>query len=211
MEALLAFAAALLSLRLTALLARADAIGATGARRLVGRALRLCGRLARRSPGARPRAGTRARSASTTSSAGCCTAPLLGLGSLLLYGLAASRRAGARLRRAGGRRRDLGAGARGLRRRHPRGAGPPRSLPRPVRRGRGKRHGDVGRCSCRNRHDQAPATRQCADPRRGRCCRPGHRSIRLGCCENGDFCGNCSTSSLRRFYSFSPQSGTNSR
>ncbi len=44
------------------------------------------------------------------------------------------------------------------------------------------------------------------DPGRGWCCRPGHRSIRLGCGENGGFRCNCSTSSLRRFYSLRPQS-----
>ena len=44
---------------------------------------------------------------------------------------------------------------------------------------------------------------------RGRRCRRRHRSIRLGCCEYGGFCCNCSTSSLRRFYSFVARKGTN--
>ena len=44
--------------------------------------------------------------------------------------------------------------------------------------------------------------RKRARPRRGRRCRRRNRSIRLGSGENGCFCGNCSTSSLRRIYSF---------
>ena len=79
-------------------------------------------------------------------------------------------------------------------------------IPGQARGDRGEHRGDVGRRSCRNRHDQAPATGQRADPGGGCCCRPGHRSIRLGCSENGDFRCNCSTSSLRRFYSLRPQS-----
>jgi hypothetical protein len=123
----------------------------------------------------------------------------------------ASRRAGTRLHRLGGRRRDLGARPRRLRRRHTRGAGPPRFLPRPVPRCRCKRHRNAGRSRCGTRHNEAQAARQCAHRRRDRRCRRWHRSIRLGCCENGGFCGNCSTSSLRRFYSFAPQGSLTNR
>jgi hypothetical protein len=117
---------------------------------------------------------------------------------------AADRRAGTRVRRLGVRRRDLGARSRCLRRRHSRGAGSSRFLPRPVPRSRCKRHRNAGRSRCCTRHDQAQAARQCAHRRRRCRCRRWHRSIRLGRCENGGFCGNCSTSSLRRFYSLQP-------
>ena len=56
--------------------------------------------------------------------------------------------------------------------------------------------------ACGNCHDQAPAARKRTGPCRRRCCRRWNRSIRLGSGENGCFCGNCSTSSLRRIYSF---------
>ena len=134
---------------------------------------------------------------------GLLTAPLLGVGSLLLYGWKRIIAAGAHLRRACGRDCDLRSAARSLRREHPGRPGPPRVLPGAVRGDRREHGRHTGRRRCGDRHDQTSPTRERAHPGGGRRCRPWHRSIRLGCCENGRFCGNCSTSSLRRFYSLS--------
>ena len=211
MEALLAFAAALLSLRLAALLAarwrdrRRPELAAWSAA-LLAYAIAS----AALAWGAAAGWDTRPFRVYYLFG-GLLTAPLLGLGSLLLYGW--RRIVGPALVYVGlgGRSRDLGARSRRLRRRHPRGAGPSRFLPRPVPRGRCKRHRNAGRSRCGTPHDQAQAGRQCAHRRRGRRCRRWHRSIRLGCCENGGFCGNCSTSSLRRFYSLQPPTALTNR
>jgi hypothetical protein len=85
---------------------------------------------------------------------------------------------------------------------HPGGSGSPRFLPGPARRSAGQYRGHGGCRRCGNRHGQAPATRECSCPRGRLCCRRWNRSIRLGSGKNGCFCGNCSTSSLRRIYSF---------
>ena len=206
MEALVAFAAALLALRLTALLARR--------RRATGRPELAAWTAALFAYAVASAALTWGAAAGWDSRSfrvyylfgGLLTAPLLGVGSLLLYGW---RRVAAPALVYVGLAVGIAISAargRGLRRQHPRRPGPPRSHPRQARGDRGERHGNVGRRGCRNRHDQAPASGQRADPGRGWCCRPGHRSIRLGCSENGAFCCNCSTSSLRRFYSLATQS-----
>ena len=118
--------------------------------------------------------------------------------------------AGPRLRRPRNRSSDRRAHVRRVELERPGGPGPSRFLPGPARRSRGqyRRHG--GRPSCGNCHDQAQAARKRTDPRGRRCCRCWNRSFRLGSGESGCFCGNCSTSSLRRIYScVAPKALTN--
>ena len=155
-----------------------------------------------RLPGERRRAGTRRAFRVYYLFGGLLTAPLLGLGSLLL-----TRRRWALWPALVYVGLAIGVaiavpvfGECGLE--HPGGPGPPRFLPGPARRSRRQHRRHGGRRSCGNCHDQAPATRKRARPRGRRCCRRWNRSIRLGSGENGCFCGNCSTSSLRRIYSF---------
>ena len=211
MEALLAFAAALLSLRLAALLAarwrdrRRPELAAWSAA-LLAYAIAS----AALAWGAAAGWDTRPFRVYYLFG-GLLTAPLLGLGSLLLYGW--RRIVGPALVYVG-----LAVGVAISVPVHgafggdiPGGAGPSRFLPRPVARSRCKRHRHAGRPRCGTRHDQAQAGRQCAHRRRGRRCRRWHRSIRLGCCANGSFCGNCSTSSLRRFYSLRPPTALTNR
>ena len=145
MEVLLAFAAALLALRLAG---PSRAAGACAARRSC-------------SPGARRSSRTPSPSAALAWGAahgwdarafrvyylfgGLLTAPLLGAGSLLIWRRRCGGAGRARLRRDRGRDRDRGAGARSSRQRHSGGAGSPRVRARPTGRDRGQqpRHAAV--------------------------------------------------------------------
>ena len=173
----------------------------TGARCLVGGALLLrrcirCARLGCRRRVGRPRVSRvlPLRRAPDGSVARSRIAPPLRV--------APRRRPCARLRRPRYRRRDLGSSARDLRLGDPCCPGPPRLSPGTSRRDPRQHARHPGGGGGGNRHDQAQADGKHARARRCRCCRRWNRCIWLGCCENGCFCGNCSTSSLRRIYSF---------
>ena len=139
--------AALLALRLRALPRRGAGAErrATGARRAGGRRSSPTRSPPPRSPGERPRAGTRARSASTTCSAALLTAPLLGVGSLLLHGW---RRCCARRSSTSGSRSESRSRFRCT---EPSATSIPAAQdhldlhPRQARGDRGERHGNVGR------------------------------------------------------------------
>ena len=202
MEALLAFAAALLALRLGGLLAvrwrarRAPELAAWGAALVayaIASAALAWGAAAGWDERGLPRVLPLRRAADRAASrARLPAAPAPPVGAV----------ARPRLRRPRDRRCDRRAHVRRVGLEHPGGAGPPRFLPGQARRSRRQSRRHSGGRRCGNCHDQAPATRECSRPRRRRCCRRWNRSIRLGSCENGPFCGNCSTSSLRRIYSF---------
>ena len=202
MEALLAFGAALLALRLGGALAAGGGHGA-GPSWLPG---------VPRSSRYAIAAGAMAWGAAAGWSepafrvyylfGGLLTAALLGLGSALLYGwrwtlypglVYVGLAIGVADRRTDPRRH--------LRDEHPRGPGAPRLSPRAVGRDRRELGRHDRRDRCGDCHDPTSPVGERADHHRRGCCRSRQRLCGPRRCGKRCFCGNCSTSSLRRFYS----------